>query len=160
MRQVLPPYVLYVALYLGVALTGGSVVHLPLDPGRYVLIGAVGVVIFIAASALDARRRHAAAVEGGGGALGRYIAWSVVLSLGLGMLSGSIQHFLDFPHYAAVLLPLGVPVTLVAYMGRERLSLPRPQLWRLGAAVVVFTLALALGLDVLADEIAPHGHEH
>ena len=33
MRQVLPPYVLYVALYLGVALTGGSVVHLPLDRG-------------------------------------------------------------------------------------------------------------------------------
>ena len=104
------------------ALTGGSVVHLPLDPGRYLLIGAVGVVVFIAASAADARRRHAEAVEGGGGALGRYIAWSVVLSLGLGMLSGSIQHFLDFPHYAAVLLPLGVPVTLAAYMGRERLA--------------------------------------
>src|SRR5829696_1062718 len=159
MRQVLPPYVLYVALYLGVALTGGSVVHLPLDPGRYLLIGAVGVLVFIAASAADARRRHATAVEGGG-ALGRYIAWSVVLSLGLGMLSGSIQHFLDFPRYAAVLLPLGVPVTLVAYMVRERLSLPRPQLLRLGSVAVVFTLALALGLDLLADEIAPHGPDH
>src|SRR5215213_11478706 len=158
MSQVLPPYVLYVALYLGVALTGGSVVHLPLDPGRYVLIGAVGVVIFIAASALDARRRHAAAVEGGGGALGRYIAWSVVLSLGLGMLSGSIQHFLDFPHYAAVLLPLGVLVSLAAYMGRERLSPPRPQLLQLGAVAVSFTLILALGLDILADEVAPHDH--
>jgi hypothetical protein len=76
------------------------------------------------------------------------------------MLSGSIQHFLDFPHYAAVLLPLGVPVTLAAYMGRERLTLPGPQLLRLGAAAAAFTLALALGLDVLADEIAPHGHEH
>lgn len=160
MTQVLSPYVLYVALYLGVALTGGSVVHLPLDPGRYVLIGGIGVVIFIVASALDARRRHATAVEGGSGALGRYIAWSVVLSLGLGMLSGSIQHFLDFPHYAAVLLPLGVPVTLVAYMARERLSLPRPQLLRLGAVAAGFTLALALGLDVLADELAPHGHAH
>ena len=159
MSHVLPPYVLYVALYLGVALAGGSVVHLPLDPGRYLLIGAVGVVVFIAASALDARRRRAAAVEGSG-ALGSYLAWSVALSIGLGMLSGSIQHFLDFPHYAAVLLPLGVPVTLVAYMGRERLSLPRPQLLRLGAVAVAFTLVLALGLDTLADAIAPHGHAH
>ena len=142
------------------ALTGGSVVHLPLEPGRYLLIGAVGVAVFIAASAADARRRHAEAVEGGGGALGRYIAWSVVLSLGLGMLSGSIQHFLDFPHYAAVLLPLGVPVTLAAYIGRERLHLPRAQLLQLGAAAVAFTLALAFGLDLLADEIAPHGHDH
>ena len=160
MRQVVPPYILYVALYLGVALAGGSVVHLPLDPGRYLLIGTIGVVVFIAASAIDARRRHVAAVEDGGGALGRYLAWSVVLSLGLGMLSGSIQHFLDFPHYAAVLLPLGVPVTLAAYVGRERLSLPRPQLWQLGAVAVAFTLALGLGLDLLADEIAPHGHDH
>ena len=76
------------------------------------------------------------------------------------MLSGSIQHFLDFPHYAAVLLPLGVPVTLAAYIGRERLHLPRAQLLRLGAASVAFTLALAFGLDLLADEIAPHGHDH
>ncbi len=116
-------------------------------------------MVFIAASTLDARRRHAAAVEDGGGALGRYVAWSVMLSLGLGMPSGSIQHFLDFPHYAAVLLPLGVPVTLVAHMGRERLGLPRPQLLRLGVAVAAFTLVLGLGLDLLADEIAPHGHD-
>jgi hypothetical protein len=156
MAQVLSPYILYVALYLGVALTGGSVVHLPLDPGRYILIGLVGVFIFIAASAFDARRRHAAAAEGA--ALGRYLAWSVVLSLGLGMLSGSIQHFLDFPHYAAVLLPLGVPVTLAAYMGRERLSMPRAERWPLIAIAGGFTLALGLGLDWLADELAPHGH--
>src|SRR3712207_8716140 len=71
MLRILTPYALYVALYLGVALTGGSVVHLPLAPGRYLLIGAVGVLVFIAASAADARRRPAAAVEGGGGELGR-----------------------------------------------------------------------------------------
>ena len=160
MSSILLPYVHYVALYLGVALTGGSVVHLPLAPGRYVLIGLVGVAVFIAASVADARRRHAASVEGSGASLGRYVGWSVVLSVGLGMLSGSIQHFLDFPHYAAVLLPLGVLVSLAAYMGRERLSPPRPQLLRLGAVAVSFTLALALGLDILADEVAPHGHDH
>jgi hypothetical protein len=38
MSSILLPYVHYVALYLGVALTGGSVVHLPLAPGRYLLI--------------------------------------------------------------------------------------------------------------------------
>jgi hypothetical protein len=69
-------------------------------------------------------------------------------------------HFLDFPHYAAVLLPLGVLLSLGAYIGRERLSPPRPQLAKLGIMVASFTLALALGLDILADEIAPHGHDH
>jgi hypothetical protein len=56
--------------------------------------------------------------------LGRYVGWSVLLSIGLGMLSGSIQHFIDFPHYAAALLSLGVPVTLAAYVGREGLDVP------------------------------------
>jgi hypothetical protein len=160
MNGVLRPYVLYVALYLGVALTGGSIVHLPLDPARYLLIGVTGVAIFIVASVLDARQRHAAGLEGPGGGLGRYVGWSVLLSIGLGMLSGSIQHFLDFPHYAAALIPLGVVVSLIAYMGRERLSLPRPQLIRMGAAVAAVVLALFFGLDIFADEIAPHGHDH
>lgn len=160
MSHVLPPYALYVALYLGVALTGGSVVHLPLDPARYLLIGGIGVLIFITASVVDARRRHVAGLEGPGGGLGRYVGWSVALSIGLGMLSGSIQHFMDFPHYASALLSFGVPVTLAAYVGRERLSLPRPQLLRLGAGAAAFTAALFFGLDMLADEIAPHDHDH
>ena len=160
MFQILTPYALYVALYLGVALTGGSVVHLPLAPARYLLIGGIGVLVFIAASVADARRRHAAGLEGPGGGLGRYVGWSVVLSIGLGMLSGSIQHFIDSPHYAAALIPLGVIVSLVAYMGRERLSPSRPTLLRLGAVVGVVVVALALGLDLLADELVPHGHDH
>ena len=53
---------------------------------------------------------------------------------------------------------LGVPVTLAAYVGRERLDVPRPRLMRLGAAALAFALALFLGLDLLADEIAPHDH--
>ena len=150
---VLPPYLLYVALYLGVALTGGSVVHMPLDPKRYVLIG---VIIFIVASAIDARRRKLATAEGA--ALPGYIVWSVILSLGLGMLSGSIQHFIDFPQYAAALLALGVPVSLASYMGREKLMVRGPQLVTLVIAVAVFTVVLFLGLDWIADEIAPHSH--
>ena len=156
MRHVLSPFVLYVALYLGVALAGGAVVHLPLDPVRYLLLGGVGVFVFILASVADARRRHAAGLEGPGGGLGSFVGWSVLLSIGLGMLSGSIQHFLDFPHYAAALLPLGVPVTLAAYIGRERLSLPRPQLLRLGAGAAAFALCLFFGLNLLAGEVAPH----
>ena len=108
------------------------------------------------ASVADARRRHAAGLEGPGGGLGSFVGWSVLLSVGLGMLSGSIQHFLDFPHCAAALLPLGVPVTLAAYIGRERLDVPRPQLLRLGAAALAFALVLFLGLDPLADGITPH----
>ena len=129
---------------------------MPLDPKRYVLIGVIGVIIFIVASAIDARRRKLATAEGA--ALPGYIVWSVILSLGLGMLSGSIQHFIDFPQYAAALLALGVPVSLASYMGREKLTVRGTQLVALVIAVGVFTVVLFLGLDWIADEIAPHSH--
>ena len=160
MLELLKPYVLYVSLYLGVALTGGSVVHLPLDTPRYLLIGAIGIVIFITASVADARRRHAEGLEGPGGGLGRYVGWSVVLSLGLGMLSGGIQHFLDFPHYAAALLPLGVVLSFVAYLARERLVPTRPRLLRIGGVVLAFAVALYLGLDHLAHDLDAGAHAH
>lgn len=160
MLDTLKPYVLYVALYLGVALTGGSVVHLPLDPSRYLLIGAVGVLVFIVASVADARRRHASGLEGPGGGLGRYVGWSVLLSLGLGMLSGGIQHFLDFPHYAAALLPLGVILSLSAYLARERTAPQGTALWQLAGGALAFALLLYLGLDHLAHDLEEGGHTH
>jgi hypothetical protein len=120
MLEVPKPYVLLVALYLGFALTAGSVVHLPLDPPRCLLIDGVGVLIFIIASVADARRSHAAGLEGPGVGLGRYLGWSVLLSLGLGILSGGSQHF---PHYAAALLSLGVLLSLLDWLARERTAL-------------------------------------
>lgn len=160
MTETLKPYVLYVALYLGVALTGGSVVHLPLDPPRYLLIGSLGVLVFIIASVADARRRHAAGLEGPGGGLRRYVGWSVLLSLGLGMLSGGIQHFLDFPDYAAALLPIGVLLSLAAYLARERTAPAGAALWRLAGGALAFTLLLHLGLDHLAHELEGGDHAH
>ena len=73
MLNLLKPYVLYVALYLGVALTGGSVVHLPLNPPRYLLIGAIGVLVFIVASVADARPLQARRMPPPGGGMRR--AW-------------------------------------------------------------------------------------
>lgn len=160
MLDTLKPYVLYVALYLGVALTGGSVVHLPLAPARYLLIGGVGVLVFITASVADARRRHAAGLEGPGGGLGRYVGWSVLLSLGLGMLSGGIQHFLDFPHYAAALPPLGVLLSLAAYLARERTAPAGGGLWQLAGAAAAFAALLYLGLDHLAHDLGGEDHAH
>ena len=84
----------------------------------------------------------------------------MLLSLGLGMLSGGIQHFLDFPHYAAALLPLGVLLSLAAFLGRERTVPPRTQLLRLAGGTLAFALALYLGLDHLAHDLDGGDHAH
>jgi hypothetical protein len=76
------------------------------------------------------------------------------------MLSGGIQHFLDFPHYAAALLPLGVLLSLAAYLGRERTVPPRPQMLCLAGSILVFAPVLYLGLDHLAHDLGGGDHAH
>jgi hypothetical protein len=162
MLDLLKPYLLYLALYLGVALTGGSVVHLPMAPVRYAIIGLIGMAMFILASLADARRRHAAGLEGPGGGLGRYVGWSVLLSLGLGMLSGGIQHFVDSPHYAAALLPIGFVMSFVAYAAREHTLPTGAALLRQMGAVLAGAVVLYVGLDLLAGQVDHYsdGHTH
>ena len=83
-----------------------------------------------------------------------------MLSLGLGMLSGGIQHFLDFPDYAAALLPIGVLLSLAAYLARERTAPTGTPLWRLAGGAVAFAALFYLGLDHLAHDLEGADHAH
>lgn len=94
------------------------------------------------------------------------VAASLALSFGIGMLSGGLQHFEDFPERAAMLIPFGLALSFVSYVLRHR-----PDRWRsiLGPAgiLVAVTAAVAfVGLKGIAQEMAAqpggdgHGHSH
>lgn len=50
------------------------------------------------------------------GAVAHLVGAALLLSLGIGMLAGGIQHFADFPARAALLIPLGLVASFVAYV--------------------------------------------
>jgi hypothetical protein len=83
-----------------------------------------------------------------------------MLSFGLGMLSGGMQHFADLPERCAVLIPLGIVLSFVAFFLKEA---KRP--WRrifglMGLAVLVVTALTFLGLRHLAPTMAESGGGH
>lgn len=153
----------YVALFVGAGLISGSIVHFPLAPVRYGLIGLVGGGLFAAASAWAERDRPTPELV-------RVAVAALALALGIGMVSGSIQHFQDIPERAAVLVPLGFVLSLVAFMVRYDQRPRREDLMAAVAWALVAMFVLFEGLGRLADAVgtptghhapaAAHGHGH
>ncbi|MEV7616690.1 hypothetical protein [Streptomyces sp. NPDC089799] len=154
-------YLGYVGYFVGAGLISGAVVHHPLDPARYTRIAGYGVLVFLAATVLNefviSRERpglrRACAVIGA----------SLMLSFGIGMLSGGLQHFEDFPARGAVLVPLGLVVSFVAFVLKDEHTSWRSLFGPVGPAVVVIAALAFLGLRQLAASTGPAesgGHEH
>ncbi|WP_147363263.1 hypothetical protein [Deinococcus sp. RM] len=78
---------------------------------------------------------------------------SFVLSVGIGMVTGGVQHFLDNPAYSAALISAGLILALLAFLAREGVQLstklPRVVGGTVAAAALLFagltTAARALG---------------
>ncbi|MGY5079171.1 hypothetical protein ACWIGX_19095 [Streptomyces nigrescens] len=161
-NAMLARYLGYVGYFVGAGLISGAVVHHPLDPDRYTRIAGYGVLVFLAATALNefvlARRKptppRMLAVMGA----------SLLLSFGIGMLSGGLQHFEDFPTRAAVLIPSGIALSFVAYVIKDEDTSWRRIFGLAGLAVLVAALVSSVGLQQLASAIAEQpgggGHSH
>ncbi|WP_431682191.1 hypothetical protein [Kitasatospora sp. KL5] len=152
-------YLGYIGYFVGTGLLSGAIVHHPLDPARYTLIGAAGAALFLTA-AIAAEKRQP----------GRLTALRIVavvgtsfgLSFGIGMLSGGMQHFEDFPDRAAVLIPAGLLLSFVAFTLKEARRPLRRIFGPVGLAVLVVSAGGYLGLQQVAAAIPAEsgGHHH
>lgn len=103
----------HILRYVGVGLISGSIVHIGTLGGgitRYVVLITLGIVAFIIGTILE-KGRSAITLN--------FIVVSVLLSIGVGMVSGGTQHYLDGPVYASFLLPLGLLLGYIMFVLRE-----------------------------------------
>ena len=151
-------YVEYLGLYLGIALVGGAIVHMPGAPLKNAAILLIGMAMFLAASVREARSKTGSTQ--GLHQIGVYLALSALLSVGLGMISGSIQHFDDFPHYGSILIPCGIGLSLFVFGWRESL-LPRGlRMLALAVALLVLLPLIWSGLHAFGHNSFPADHTH
>ncbi|MFD6892614.1 hypothetical protein [Streptomyces sp. NPDC059957] len=159
-RSLAARYLGYVGYFVGAGLISGAVVHHPLAPDRYTRIAVYGALVFLAATVLNefvlTRERP------GLPRLLLVMGASLLLSFGIGMLSGGLQHFDDFPARGAVLVPAGLLVSFVAYVIKDA-DTPTRRIFSLVGLAVLVTASLAfLGLREVAAsmESAPGGGGH
>ncbi|MCX4584076.1 hypothetical protein [Streptomyces sp. NBC_01481] len=155
-------YLGYVGYFVGAGLISGAVVHHPLDPARYTRIAVYGVLVFLAATVINefilARERP------GLPRMLVVIGASLLLSFGIGMLSGGMQHFDDFPARGAVLIPAGMTMSFVAYVIKDA-DTPWHRIFSLvGLAVLLIASVSFVGLRQVAASMGESskdgGHSH
>lgn len=144
-----------VGCFVGAGLVGGGVVHRPLDPGRYTKVVLVGVVVFVLASLVN--EVLLAPERPSRGRLLRLLGCSLLLSVGIGMLSGGIQHFSDARGWSETMIALGLVVSWLAYALRTGFGLKRTVVTTAAAAVLGWCVFAGL-LHVPAPAPGSHGH--
>ncbi|MEU2267056.1 hypothetical protein ABZ568_11620 [Streptomyces olindensis] len=155
-------YLGYATTFVGAGLISGAVVHHPLDPDRYSMIALIGAGVFLFATVLNEfvlkwQRPSASKVVA-------IVLSSLALSFGIGMLSGGLQHFEDFPERAAMLIPFGLALSFVAYVVRHDTTRWRSIIGPTGLLVLVTATMAFFGLRGIASDMAAEpaggGHSH
>lgn len=133
----------YIAKYLGVALIAGSVVHIgTLQNGvtRYVVLIGIGLILTIIGNIKEAKE-HGQKINL------NYFLIITGLSFATGFLSGGIQHYLDNPSYAGILLGLGIIITYVTFFLKDRFKIEKRNL----AFVVILAILFMLFSHYVMD---------
>lgn len=154
-RTVFFPYVSYVSLFLGMGLISGSLVHMPIDPFRYSWIMLVGVFMFGFASFISDISKQPDLSFGG---IIRTLIFSLLLSVGIGMMSGGVQHFSDNPEWSALLIPMGLGLSLLSFILKNGIRLSVKRVYTVVLIFVLLAVPLRAGLSYMVDTTVPSEH--
>ena len=150
--EITKPYLAYVAMFVGMGLISGSIVHAEQAFERSIVLMTVGVFLFSIGSYIQEVVYKTNNIETEG--VFKYIIYSLILAMGIGMISGSTQHFYDTPVYASYLLPIGTFLSSLGFALRNN--------YVLSAAGLVFSAVLFLALNTYAKTLPENtgGHGH
>lgn len=157
--KVVLPYLVYIGLFIGAGFLSGAIVHFPMNPFRFSVIGIIGAIIFVAASTVNEVYFNKRNFKEEG--IVKIMLFSVILSVGIGMVSGGVQHFDEEALYASLLIPFGILVSFVGYLLKNNPNLGIKKLGLTIGGLLVIVVPLGLGLHVYAvssHSAVPHSH--
>ena len=158
--EVAKPYLSYIAMFVGMGLISGSIVHAAQEGifNRSIFLMGIGVILFSMGSFVNEVIFKTGNIEREG--VLRYILFSLFLAMGVGMISGSTQHFFDTPIYASYLMPIGVFLSSLAFALRNNYELSKATWGKLIVAGLVFAGVLFYGLNTYAKSLAVNTAGH
>ena len=152
-QNIILSYLSYLALFVGTGFISGAIVHsgdITQIP-KYIVIGMVGILLFLAGSFVQEFIINKSSTKTG---IIKFFAFSLLLSVGIGMISGGTQHFTDFPIYSSYLIPLGLIISLIAFVLKNGYILSIKTFGTIIGIFVLIALPLYLGLNTYANSLA------
>jgi hypothetical protein len=151
-------YVGAMLYFVGAALIAGAVVHYPIDPPVYTVICIAGALVFLLGTVVNEfifaaeRPTVTRAIA--------LVTFSLLLSFGVGLLGGGIQHFEQFPERSAAMTPLGLLMSYAAFVAKDPQGRWRNVFSLFGAGVVGVAVATWFGMNAIATSMEPISHDH
>ncbi|WP_271813752.1 YncE family protein [Clostridium beijerinckii] len=158
-KEALFPYLVYVMFFLGMGLISGGIVHMPLDPRKNLIVLSIGMGVFVIASLLNETvidKKDLSIMS-----TIRLVVFSLLLSVGIGMISGGIQHFEDVLDYAGYLIPGGILISLIGFLFKNSIKLSAKKAIPLFIIVLSLLFSLSFSLKNIAENMPEAGgHSH
>ena len=151
-KNIILSYLSYLALFVGTGFISGAVVHSGniTEIPKYIVFGVVGVVLFLIGSFVQ---EFVINKEPNKTGIVKFFFLSLLLSIGIGMISGGTQHFSDFPQYSALLIPLGLILSLIAFLFKNNYVLSAKAFGAIVGAFALISLPLYFGLNTYASSL-------
>lgn len=163
-KKVLAPFFTFAALFIGTGFISGSIVHLGEGVNVWDLsVLGMGVLLFTTGSYIQETVFNGKSLRDGG--MISFLFTSLILSLGIGMASGGMQHFSDTPSYSAILIPVGLAIGIIAFAFKQKIEIPSAHFKIFAACTLVFAVIGVTGLRTVAHQLehdlvpsASHAH--
>lgn len=151
-KPVILGYLSYLALFIGTAFISGAIVHSGniSELSKYIIIGVIGVSMFISGSFVQEFILNKENLREEG--VVKFFLYSLLLSIGIGMISGGTQHFSDFPVYSSYLIPLGLILSYFAYLLKNNFTFTK-KLLLTGSMLALIAGVGFLGLNSFANNL-------
>ncbi|MEK7545069.1 MAG: hypothetical protein AAB551_02975 [Patescibacteria group bacterium] len=159
-KTIIFPFLTFITMFLGAGFISGAIVHLGEGVNPWdVSILFIGVALFIIGHYIQEFIYNKKDLKEAGTV--KFIFFSLLLSLGIGMASGGIQHFVDTPKYSANLIPIGLFLGAIAYTLKNNIALAKSQ-WRvLTLSTLLFSIVSWGVLTITAANMSTSSsHSH
>lgn len=113
MKNAIYKYLVYVIYFLGIGMTSSGIVLMPFNYVRYGIVLVVGLGLFLAGSIFNeiVIDKHSLSKSESI----RLVFLSLILALGIGMISGGISHYKESPVYVSFLIPIGILLSFISF---------------------------------------------
>jgi hypothetical protein len=151
-KTVILTYISYLALFIGTGFISGAIVHTGniSELEKYIIIGLVGISLFVAGSFMQESIINANNPNGQN--VIKFFIFSLMLSIGIGMISGGTQHFSDFPIYSSYLIPIGFILSYVAFLLKNNFTFTKKLLITGGILTLIAVFGF-FGLNTFAKNL-------
>lgn len=146
MKKAIYKYLVYVIYFLGIGMTSSGIVLMPFNYVRYGIVLVVGLGLFLAGSVFNeiVIDKHSLSKTESI----KLIFLSLILALGIGMISGGISHYKESPVYVSYLIPTGIFLSFVSFMLKNHFDIFNKNKGKLVIGLFLVSLAVYFTLNL------------